>query len=108
VLELAYRALAQSDPKTALYSMPLWGMEYKDAQTGQVASFERVVTLEDHLPDGGFGSWMLEATSRQKDIITRIDVMALDVKVCGMVGKQSTLNREGNLSDEILRKALSC
>lgn len=109
VLELAYRALAQCpDPKTALYSMPLWGMEYKDAQTGQVASFERVVTLEDHLPDGGFGSWMLEATSRQKDIITRIDVMALDVKVCGMVGKQSTLNREGNLSDEILRKALSC
>jgi len=108
-LELAYRTLQQHpDPETALYSMPLWGMEYKDAQTAQAAPFERVVTLEDHLLDGGFGSWMLEAVSRRKDIITRIDIMALDAKVCGMVGKQGTLNREGNLSDESLRKALSC
>lgn len=106
-LELAYQTLKQNpDPRIALYSMPLWGMEYKDAQASQAAPFERIVTLEDHLQDGGFGSWMLEATSKQKHIVTRIDVMALDAKVCGMVGKQNTLNREGNLSDESLRKAL--
>lgn len=108
-LELAYRTLAHSpDPKTALYSMPLWGMEYKDAQAYQATPFERIVTVEDHLEDGGFGSWMLEATSRRKDIVTRVDIMALDAKVCGMVGKQNTLNSAGNLSDESLRKALSC
>ncbi len=107
-LDLAYRTLLQNpDPNTSLYSMPLWGMEHKDIQVTQVESFEKIVTIEDHLMDGGFGSWMLEATSRRKDIITRIDVMALDAKVCGLVGKQNTLNREGNLSDESLRKALN-
>lgn len=107
-LELAYRTLTQSpNLNTALYSMPLWGMEYKDAQASQAAPFERILTVEDHLQDGGFGSWMLEATSNWKDIVTRINVMALDAKVCGMVGRQNTLNREGGLSGESLRKALS-
>lgn len=109
VLQLAYHTLTQTpDPKTSLYSMPLWGMEYKDAQASQAEPFERIVTLEDHLQDCGFGSWMLEAMFKRKDILTRIDVMALDAKVCGMVGTQNKLNREGNLSDESLRKALSC
>ena len=106
-LELAYRALTDhSDSKTTLCSMPLWGMEYKKNQPAQAAAFERTVTVEDHLLDGGFGSWMLESISAHKDTLTRIDVMALDAKICGMVGKQSTLNREGNLSAEFLLKIL--
>jgi transketolase len=107
-LSFAYRVLTQNtDLNTSLYSMPLWGMEYKALQPARVLPFQRVVTLEDHLQDCGFGSWMLEATSKEKDIITRIDIMALDSKVCGMVASQDSLMREGTLTDDSLRKVLS-
>ena len=77
--------------------MPLWGMQCKSLQIPQMEQFQQVVTVEDHLTDGGFGSWLLESTIKRPDLIVRIQIKALDAKVCGMVGKQSTLNWHAGL-----------
>ena len=83
----------------ALHALPLWGMASKPLQAAQVAAWDEVVTLEDHLPDGGFGSWMREAVSvDHPGLNMRIRTRALDPVVCGMVGKQETLNRAGGLA----------
>jgi transketolase len=86
----------------ALHSMPLWGMKTKESQARQVGEFESVITVEDHLMDGGFGSWLLEATSIRPDLLARIKIKSLDSKVCGMVANQSTMYAQGGLSEEML------
>lgn len=103
-LELVNQLLVKN-PKLescSLKSMPLWGMKTKEVQTRQVESFESVITVEDHLMDGGFGSWLLEATSIRPDLLARIKIKSLDSKVCGMVAKQSTMNAQGGLTEEVL------
>ena len=86
----------------SLCSMPLWSMEVKKTQAQQIENFSTVVTVEDHLMDGGFGSWLLEAAVSQPELLPRIRVKSLDASVCGMVAKQSTLNAEGGLTVEAL------
>lgn len=86
----------------SLNSMPLWGMKAKEAQARHIEDFASVVTVEDHLMDGGFGSWLLEAASMRPNLLNRIKIKSLDSKVCGMVGKQSTLNAAGGLTEAML------
>ena len=81
----------------SVYSLPLWGMKYKNAQPEMVSRFSKVVTVEDHLTDGGFGSWMLESLGAIPDLRNRIEVKALNPNVCGMVGAQETLQALGGL-----------
>ncbi len=88
----------------SLKSMPLWSMKTKEAQAQQIDNYESVTTVEDHLMDGGFGSWLLEAASIRPELLARIKIKALDSKICGMVAKQSTMNMLGGLTDEVLRK----
>ena len=86
----------------SLCSMPLWSMQVKVMQARQIENFSAIVTIEDHLMDGGFGSWLLESAIIQANLLPRIKIKALDHKVCGMVAKQSTLNAEGGLTAEAL------
>jgi len=81
----------------AVMSMPLWGMAAKPAQAAQVRNASHVTTMEDHLADGGFGSWLLESLSSDPALRTRLDAVALDPVVCGLVGSQRTLNERGGL-----------
>jgi transketolase len=80
------------------YSMPLWGMSTKQLVPGQLSQFQRILTVEDHLCDGGFGSWMLETSLNHPEVMRRLGVRALDPKVCGLVGQQAALNVVGGLS----------
>jgi transketolase len=80
-----------------VYSMPMWGMASKTLQSEQAARFDTVTTLEDHLIDGGFGSWMLEAMAKEQPTRTRILPHALSANICGTVGAQHTLNALGGL-----------
>jgi transketolase len=82
----------------ALHSLPLWGMAAKPLQAAQVASWESVVTVEDHLADGGFGSWLRESLEGLPQFMSRVSVRALNSRICGMVGKQSVLNEAGGLT----------
>jgi transketolase len=82
-----------------VFSMPLWGMDYKLIQSAKFDWFDSVHTYEDHLLDGGFGSWLMEATSllpHSKGIVTP---HALDPKVCGVVASHDSLLRFGGLTD---------
>ena len=105
-LDIVHRMLStQADLQDcSLFSMPLWSMKTKHAQVNQIAAFDTTITVEDHLMDGGFGSWMLEAACAQPSLLARLRIKALDAKVCGMVGKQTTLNAEGGLTAAMLCK----
>jgi transketolase len=105
VLDFVHRSLPRH-PDVALYTLPLWGMSSKDDQPAQLAHFEMVMTVEDHLKDAGFGSWMLEAASAA-ELTSRIKNVALESTVCGMVGKQVTLNLAGGLSEDRLTATLT-
>ncbi len=82
----------------ALNSLPLWGMSSKVVQAEQIAVWESVISVEDHLADCGFGSWLRESLDGNSIAMAKLSVKALDAKVCGMVGTQNTLNRIGGLS----------
>jgi transketolase len=79
----------------ALFSLPLWSMSTKAVTLEYLRQYDQIITVEDHLYDGGFGSWMLEAKARDESIDCIIKPIALDSIVCGSVGSQITLNRLG-------------
>ena len=103
-LDLVNQLLSQNSNlrSYSLNSIPLWSMNSKKTQVQEVESYASVITVEDHLLDGGFGSWLLEATSNRPDLLARLKLKALDSKVCGMVAKQSILNAKGGLTMELL------
>lgn len=78
-------------------SMPLWSMASKVNQINALGKCSEVVTIEDHLLDGGFGSWLMEAKSLATDLQCTISPIALNSNVCGTVGSQFVLNRCGGL-----------
>lgn len=74
-------------------TLPVWGIGSKELQQKFVDRYECVVTLEDHLKDAGFGSWLMESISPNS--LAKITVKAFDASVCGLVGQQKTLERVG-------------
>jgi transketolase len=87
--------------KYAIYSMPLWGMNHKKEQLMQMRKWSQIITLEDHLIDCGFGSWLRESVGDSPDIVARIKVNALNAEVCGLVGTQEALNMLGGICNPI-------
>ena len=91
----------------AVHTLPLWGLGHKAGQAAQAAGLDRLVTVEDHLVDGGFGSWVTEALQQQGGRQPARHSLGLDAAVCGLVGSQDTLNARGGLTlDRIKREAL--
>lgn len=93
----------------SLHTLPLWGMACKTAQADQARQWREIVTVEDHLADGGFGSWLLEAlnrASRDGGHAGRhgpaVHIHGLDPVVCGTVGRQSTLDALGGLRPDAI------
>ncbi|KXU29325.1 transketolase [Sphingobium sp. 22B] len=89
-------AIARAEGR-AVWSLPLWNMSAKTLQPAQLARFERVTTLEDHLADGGFGSWLMESVAGTP-IAARIEPITLSAAICDMVAGQAMLNRIGGLT----------
>jgi transketolase len=81
---------------SAVHSLPLWSMRSKAAQAAQAARYRELTTVEDHLVDGGFGSWLMEALAADA-CATRVAIRALSPEVCGTVGSQAMLNAFGGL-----------
>jgi transketolase len=99
-LELAHTWLSktQTYESYALHSLPMWSMVTKSSQAQQARAWAKIVTVEDHLMDGGFGSWLMESMHDSGYDLNRVQIRCLDQRICGLVGKQSTLNAEGGLS----------
>lgn len=85
------------DSGHAVYSLPLWSMNAKPEQRAQAQFLDELVTLEDHLMDGGFGSWMAECIIGTP-AAAKLHPIALSERVCDMVASQATLNRLGGLT----------
>jgi transketolase len=79
-------------------TMPLWSMADKIIQLPVLSRLDEVVTIEDHLLDGGFGSWLLETRALDPKISCAVAVRALSAEVCGTVGSQAMLNHLGGLT----------
>ncbi len=75
-------------------SVPLWSQASKLKQVSQVSARRRVVTVEDHLLDGGFGSWLLESVANESGLSQRIRIRGFDPVVCGSVGSQAALQQQ--------------
>jgi transketolase len=103
-LEMVYKMLNSNHELDdwSLNSMPLWGMDLKEMQVELIQKHSRIITVEDHLMDAGFGSWLLEAASINHDMAAKIKIKALDPRVCGLVGKQAILNAAGGLVEKNL------
>ena len=84
----------------AIYTMPMWSMADNASQAEALRTRRDVMTVEDHLQDGGFGSWLLEARAMDPTLACAITLRALSPDVCGTVGSQATLNRLGGLSPD--------
>ncbi|KUM03992.1 transketolase [Chromobacterium subtsugae] len=80
----------------SLYTMPLWGMAAKQKQPQQLSDWDLVVTVEDHIHDAGFGSWLMEAAA-PAGMSGKIRNRALSTEIFGKVGSQKTLNKLGGL-----------
>lgn len=83
----------------SVHSIPLWGMAHKTNQFSIVQAFDTVETIEDHLRDGGFGSWLMESVVDHKDVIGRLRTHALSPHVYDNVGGQKMLNALGGLGN---------
>jgi len=96
-MQIAIESVKYAD--RAVYSMPLWSMNDKAAQPEFLRNRVEVLTIEDHLLDGGFGSWLLEAHALDETVNCIVRPMSLHAEVCGAVGSQATLNRLGGITD---------
>lgn len=97
-------AMQNSKIEDTVFSLPLWGMCYKNLQNMQLQDCAEVTTIEDHLVDCGFGSWLLEAAMEAGDCESKIKVIGLNPKVCGLVADQKTLNECGGLNQLVSLK----
>ncbi len=96
-MQIAMERLTHTD--LAVYSMPLWSMAEKPAQCELLRNRAEVLTIEDHLQDSGFGSWLLEARAADTTLNCIVRPIALSAEVCGNVGSQAMLNRLGGITD---------
>ena len=103
ILETAHRIVTSSNElmdQWSINSLPLWSMKLKEIQIEQLRKYKKIITVEDHQLDGGFGSWLLEAAMQyDKELISRIQIKALNSEIYNVVAKQSTLNKLGGLED---------
>lgn len=79
-----------------LYSLPLWSLKTKNIQLKQIINFREIITVEDHLLDAGFGSWLTESVMNTNTKI-KIYNMGFSDKIFNRVGDQKTLHKIAGL-----------
>ncbi len=80
-------------------TLPLWGMKYKNQQIKKLKRYNKIITVENHLQDGGFGSWLSESLIKNKQKIkTQIVSKFLSEKVIGKVGSENYLSNKFGLN----------
>ena len=71
-------------------------MKHKNLQINKIKKYKKVITFENHLQDGGFGSWLCETLIRNKTKI-KIESKFISEKVIGKVGSEKYLNQRYGL-----------
>jgi transketolase len=65
-------------------------MKYKEKQKNQINRWDTILVLEDHLEDGGFGSWVKESINNT-NIKTKIISKNINTRVISKVGSEKYL-----------------
>ena len=77
-----------------IYTCPIWGAKFKYLQQDQINNYQEIITVEDHLLDAGFGSWLRESVTIPEAHI-KIKNRALNLNVIGRVGSEEYLLKQG-------------
>lgn len=80
-----------------IFTCPVWGANFKALQQEQVNKFNEIVTIEDHLLDCGFGSWLRESIVLPESHI-KVKNKALSLDVIGKVGTEEYLLKVGGFN----------
>ena len=93
--------LCKAEAETcSIYSVPLWGASSSEYFAEQISKFKKIITVEDHILEGGFGSYALEVAAKYT-LDTQIIPIAFRQDIIGKVAKEETLLKS-------LIKDLSC
>jgi transketolase len=87
--------IAAFDDRCVAYTMPAWGMKSRSYMCDFAARFDLLIVTEDHLPDAGFGSWVLESLVGT-DHVHKVRLKAIQPRTIGIVGSENFLH---NLSE---------
>lgn len=89
-----------------VFTMPLWGIGHKETAAEFLRDFKKIITVEDHVFDCGFGSWLQEVKYGCGLDDLEIGSVALSSEVCGRVGTQQHLYSVGGLTKQALARAM--
>ena len=78
------------DFEIPIYSVPLWGAPASKSFSEEIIGFDTIITIEDHILEGGFGSYTLEVSAKYK-LDKRIIPIAIDQDIMGKVAREETL-----------------
>jgi transketolase len=81
-----------------LFTMPAWGMRFREHVQSFASTYHRIITLEDHLMDGGFVSWVLESLAGTIHA-SKIHIQSLPLETVGKVGKEPYIHQLSQLFD---------
>lgn len=76
----------------AVGSLPMWGEKFRRTIKEELQKYTEIVTIEEHLLSGGFGSFLLEGG-------VCCHPCCLNSEVCGEVGTQDYLNENYGLAN---------
>lgn len=76
------------------FTIPIWGQNYKKNVFKNIKKFKNIITVEDHLADGGFGSWLNECGFNKPNIKYKIKSIFINKSVIGKVGNKEFLEKK--------------
>lgn len=98
VLDLGIKIWMKNDKikeKWAVGSVPIWGERVRESLKSSLSKYEKIISIEEHLLSGGFGSFLLESGLDCK-------IICIDNQACGEVGDQKYLKDKFGLNSNIL------
>jgi transketolase len=84
------RLVMAHDVSVDIYTMPLWDMKHRNQVMSALARYQTIISVEDHMLDGGFGSWLLESFASNGDSKICIPI-AIPPQSVGKVACEQTL-----------------
>ena len=76
--------------KYPIFTVPLWNSSSSSYLAKQISKYKTIVTVEDHVLEGGFGSFILEVIAKYK-LKTNVIPITLKRDVVGKVAKEETI-----------------
>ena len=76
-----------------VYSVPMWGSKWSKEFADEIKKYERIITVEDHVIEGGFGSYALEICALY-GLKTKVTPIGFKREVIGKVAKEETLLKQ--------------